>query len=68
MGSRQRPSGHTMSDTGGRQARPGESNARKRAVDAEEQRHEAEMLSAARDDVEEALPSEEPAGRPPEER
>lgn len=65
MGSRQRPSGHTTRDTGGRQARAGESAASEQAADADQHSHEEEMLSAARDDVDEKLPSEEPAGQSP---
>lgn len=68
MGSRQRPSGHTTSDTGGRQARAGESAESKRAAAAGQHRHEEEMLSAARDDVDETLPGDEPAGQAPDER
>jgi hypothetical protein len=62
MGSRQRPSPHARKDHGGEQARAGEGDAAQRRA-AEQRREEEEMLAAARDDVDEALPSDEPAGQ-----
>ena len=68
MGSRQRPSGHTTSDTGGGgQARAGEGAAAERAAAGEQHRHEEETLSDAREDVEETLPGDEPAAAAPNE-
>ena len=66
MGSRQRPSPHTRKDSGGPQARTGRSAAGERDLAGEQERDEEETLAAARDDVDEALPSEEPAGGGPE--
>ena len=69
MGSRQRPSGHTTSDTGGGgQARAGKGAESERAAAAEQHRHEEETLSDAREDVEEALPGEDPGGAAANER
>ncbi len=68
MGSRQRPSPHTTSDKGGRQARAGTSAATERAAGAEQERHEEQMLSDAREDVDESLPGEDPGTPPPSER
>ena len=67
MGSRQRPSGHTTSDTGGEQARGGRGPEGDRAAAAEQRRHEEEMLADAREDVEETLPGDEPAAEAPPE-
>ncbi len=61
MGSRQRPSPHTTSDTGGRQARTDGADVSERELDAEQRRHEEEMLASAREDSEETLPRDEPA-------
>ncbi len=54
MGSRQRPSGHATSA------------AAERAAGAEQERHEEQMLSDAREDIDddESLPGEDP-GTPP---
>ena len=60
MGSRQRPSGHTTSEKGGRQARAGESAELQRTAAAEQSRNEEEALATAREDAQGALPSEEP--------
>jgi hypothetical protein len=60
MGSRQRPSGHITSETGGRQSRAGESAEQQDAAAAEQSRGDGEALAAAREDAEGALPSEEP--------
>ena len=69
MGSRQRPSGHKTSDTGsGGQARAGKSAASERAAGADQQRHEEEMLSDAREDVDETLPGEDSGAAAPNER
>ena len=67
MGSRQRPSGHTTSDKGGSQARAGTSPAAERAAGAEQERHEEQMLSGAREDIDESLPGEDPGAPPPSE-
>lgn len=61
MGSRQRPSGHTTSDTGGRQAGAGRNAPAERELAADQRKHEEETLAAARDGVDENLPGEEPA-------
>jgi hypothetical protein len=60
MGSRQRPSPHNWKNAGGQQARAGE-GAQTREAAAEQRRDEEEMLSAAREDAEDTLPSDEPA-------
>ena len=66
MGSRQRPSGHTTSDKGGSQARAGA--AADRAAAADQERHEEQMLSDAREDIDESLPGEDPGTPAPNER
>jgi hypothetical protein len=63
MGSRQRPAHSGRSDTGGRQARAGESGANAREAAADQRRDEEQTLAEARGDVEEPLRSEEAAGR-----
>ena len=68
MGSRQRPSGHATSDTGGRQAGAGRNAASERELGADQRKHEEEALAAARDGVEENLPGDEPAADPSVER
>ncbi len=68
MGSRQRPSGHTTSDAGGRQAGAGRNAARERELVADQRRHEDEALSSARGGLEENLPSDEPAADAPAQR
>lgn len=72
MGSRQRPKPHQRADkhgsSTGQAGAGGQSRAQRRTMEEEQRRDEEATLEAAREDVDEPLPADEPAadhGRTP---